>query len=122
MKSLKYFFSNVIVYFILFEALIFTSLQMASAYNLRATQNQLDYSQPILPSLKTWNVKSIDTQVVSKHWINVPKNSIHDQITLLKNLGVNYVAIATPYDRVDEMKTWTDEIHAQGLHVWFRSH
>jgi hypothetical protein len=32
------------------------------------------------------------------------------------------VAISSPYDYPDIMKAWSDEIHRQGLKVWYRSH
>ncbi len=83
-----------------------------------------DFDQPAWGNavVAPWKVRSIDTQVVSRHWTNVPRESIATQIQMLAHLNVNYVAIATPYDRVEEMRMWVEEIHNQGLHVWFRSH
>jgi hypothetical protein len=69
-----------------------------------------------------WQVKSIDTQIVSKCWQNVPQQNIDEQMALIKSLGANYVAIGTPYDRPAEMKKWADSAHAAGLKVWYRSH
>lgn len=69
-----------------------------------------------------WQVKSMDTQIISKCWNNVPQDSIDKQVAMLKDLGVNYIAIGTPYDRPDEMAKWTNSIHNAGLRVWFRSH
>lgn len=84
---------------------------------------QTAYQQPQLPYGKSpWVVRSIDTQVISKHWPDVNKEFVHEQVSMLKELGVNYVAIGTPYDRVDDLKLWADEIHNQGMNVWFRSH
>lgn len=81
------------------------------------------YTQPSLPTgAYPWAVRSIDTQVISKHWPDVTEGAIEEQVGLLKELGVNYIAIGTPYDRVDEMQMWADEIHDAGLNVWFRSH
>lgn len=79
-------------------------------------------AEPILPTGYPWSVRSIDTQVITKHWEKVPRESIRNQISLLKSLGVNYIAIATPYNKPQDMKMWADEIHNQGLNVWFRSH
>lgn len=67
-------------------------------------------------------IKSIDTQIVSKHWTSPSRESIHDQLLLIKDLGANYVAISTPYDKPEEIKIWSEEAHKIGLHVWFRSH
>jgi len=67
-------------------------------------------------------IKSIDTQVVSKHWGEIDPEKVKEQIKTIKDLGVNYIAISTPYDDPELMKVWVDEIHHQGLNVWFRSH
>lgn len=82
-----------------------------------------DFAQPNLQvGTYPWSIRSIDTQVVSKHWPDVPQAAIDEQVDMLAALGVNYIAIATPYDRADELKMWADTIHDRGLHVWFRSH
>lgn len=70
----------------------------------------------------SWKVKAIDTQIISKCWQNVSEESINNQVKMIKDLGVNYIAIGTPYDRPSDMKKWADAIHLAGLHVWFRSH
>jgi hypothetical protein len=111
------------LYLVIIAALTASVVQLTQAEIVNPEQAQrIDLSQPVLPETFPWPVKSIDTQVVSKHWIDVPKESIREQVRLLKELNVNYIAIATHYDRVDEMQMWADEIHAQGLNVWFRSH
>lgn len=78
--------------------------------------------QPPILNAAPWSVKSVDTQVISKHWSKVSQSSIQKQISMLKELGFNYIAIATPYDNPDDMMMWATEIHAQGMNVWFRSH
>ncbi|HBC72804.1 MAG: hypothetical protein UX91_C0006G0040 [Candidatus Amesbacteria bacterium GW2011_GWB1_47_19] len=89
----------------------------------RVIYPQGDYSQPTLPaSDSAWSIRSIDTQVISKHWPDVSARAIAEQVKLVADLGVNYIAVGTPYDRVDELYMWADAIHARGLHVWFRSH
>lgn len=81
------------------------------------------YAQPpLLPGKFPWTIRSIDTQVVSKHWPDVSRDAIKVQVMMIKDLGANYVAVGTPYDKVDELKMWAEEAHAQGLNVWFRSH
>lgn len=81
------------------------------------------YVQPPLPyGAYPWTVRSIDTQVISKHWPDVTREFVREQVVLLKALGVNYIAVATPYDRLDDLRIWIEEIHAAGLNVWFRSH
>jgi hypothetical protein len=117
-----FFKKSLFLYLFLFTTLFFSISQLVEASNLHFNKAKADFSQPPLPVSKNWYVKSIDTQVVSKHWQNVPPASIREQVTLIKALGVNYVAIATPYDRALELQLWADEIHKQDLHVWFRSH
>jgi len=81
------------------------------------------YQQPPLPAGQIpWTIRSVDTQVISKHWPDVTQEAINEQVKLLKDLGVNYIAIGTPYDRGEEFKMWADAIHAEGLNVWYRSH
>lgn len=87
------------------------------------TTKDLNLSQPkIQADGYHFRIRSIDTQVVSKHWAGVSAEMIKEQVSAIKSLGANYVAIGTPYDEVDDMRMWVREIHAQGMHVWFRSH
>jgi len=67
-------------------------------------------------------IRSIDTQIVSKHWKGTGRYSIRRQVSMIKNLGATYVAISTPYNRPEEIRLWSDEIHRAGLRVWYRSH
>lgn len=80
------------------------------------TQNNIKYGA------YPWVVRSVDTQVVSRHWENVSRESIREQLVLIKETGANYVAIGTPYDRLEDLKMWVEEAHAMGLNVWFRSY
>jgi hypothetical protein len=81
------------------------------------------YKQPDLPQGGyPWAIRSIDTQVISKHWKDVSQAAVAEQVRMIKNMGVNYVAVGTPYDRLDDLKLWVDEIHGAGLNVWFRCH
>lgn len=105
-------------------ALIYTGYQLKQAQPLQAfNSNSVDsFVEPSLPIESPWSIRSIDTQIISKYWPNVPSESIKEQVTLLKNLKVNYIAIDTPYDKKDELYKWANEIHNQHLHIWFRSH
>jgi len=76
----------------------------------------------LLPPNMGLQVRSIDTQIVSKHWDGMDRASIAAQVRLIKDLNANYVAISTPYDRPATLTMWTEEIHKAGLNVWFRSH
>lgn len=73
-------------------------------------------------ALSGLQIKSIDTQIVSKHWGEIERVKIAEQVDLLKDLGANYIAISTPYDYEEIIRVWAEEIHKAGLNVWFRSH
>jgi hypothetical protein len=82
-----------------------------------------EYTQPVLVEGRyPWTVRSVDTQIISKHWPKVSKVAVEEQVDMIADLGVNYIAIGTPYDREDEIKLWAETIHARGINVWFRSH
>lgn len=103
-------------------AVVYMSYMMFLRLNKYST-SKLNLSQPEIQSDgKHFNIRSVDTQVVSKHWKNVSTDMVREQVTAIKTLGVNYVAIGTPYDQPEDMHKWVSEIHAQGMHVWFRSH
>ncbi len=88
-----------------------------------ATSSNNNFTEPALPAnAGTWSIQAIDTQIVSKDWPKVTQAAVHEQISQIAKLHPNYVAVGTPYDRVADMKLWVDEIHKQGMHVWFRSH
>lgn len=89
---------------------------------LAAIPISLMLPSPQAAAASTWQIRSIDTQIISKCWNNVSKGNIDQQVSMLKSLGVNYIAIGTPYDRPVEMQKWVESIHAAGLNVWFRSH
>lgn len=122
MKSIQLYF---IIYLILFLALIGSVVETYANYQetsaMVASSERVE-QPPLEAGTYPWSVRSIDTQVVSKHWPNVSRAAIQEQVRLMSDLGVNYIAIGTPYDRVEEMRLWAQEIHALGLNVWFRSH
>lgn len=100
---------------------VFSYLKIININNYEYTKE--NFQQPDLKyGIYPWTVRSIDTQVVSKHWENVTRDSIINQVKLIKETGANYVAIGTPYNRLDDMRIWVEEIHNAGLNVWFRSH
>ncbi|MDQ3098505.1 MAG: hypothetical protein M3Q44_02055 [bacterium] len=115
-----------------FETIAITSVMIVAAVYLsylmfqrvnKYSASRLNLAQPEIQSDQYhFKIRSVDTQVVSKHWKNVSGEMVREQVSAIKSLGVNYVAIGTPYDEVGDMRLWVNEIHAQGLHVWFRSH
>lgn len=121
MKEIK---KTIILYILLFGILAVSIVQGYSTYTGSQVSVEANpYTQPVLRwGAFPWAVRSIDTQVISKHWPDVSQAAIVEQVTMLKSLGANYIAIGTPYDRLDDMRLWTTEIHNAGLNVWFRSH
>lgn len=122
MKEVK---ETIYTYVLVTIILLFSFLDFANntRNKLILASAKIDYTQPILVEGRyPWTVRSIDTQIISKHWPKVSKVAVEEQVGMIADLGVNYIAIGTPYDREDEMKLWADAIHARGLNVWFRSH
>jgi len=116
-----------IIYLAVFICLVGSVLQLLMSVQntpiVTQKKSSADFVQPPLQQgVYPWSIRSIDTQVISKHWPNVTRSTIKEQVLLLKNLGVNYIAIGTPYDRVAEFRMWAEEIHLAGLNVWYRSH
>ncbi len=110
-----------LVYLFLALVFLYSVYQLAISHPVPALKSS-NFIQPKLISESPWPIKSIDTQIVSKHWTNVPVESVNAQIEMLKKLGVNYIAVDTFYDDEKEMYKWANAIHDQKLHVWFRSH
>jgi hypothetical protein len=75
-----------------------------------------------------WEVRSVDTMKTSRDMArSQSKNPAFDaeidkEMSQIKHLGANYVAIDTPYD--DEflpfLKKWVASARKYNLHVWFR--
>lgn len=121
------FINSILIYIVLAAILIGVAYTAVVGSRSKVIAESLTgintYAQPPLPAGKfPWTVRSIDTQVVSKHWPDVSREAIREQVMMIKDLGANYVAIGTPYDKVDELKMWAEEAHSQELNVWFRSH
>ncbi len=113
---------TVVITSVFLVAVLYMSYLLYLRLNRYSTA-QLNLEQPEVRSDGFhFKIRSVDTQVVSKHWKNVSEAMVREQVSAVKTLGVNYVAIGTPYDEVADMRKWTREIHAQGMHVWFRSH
>ncbi len=79
-------------------------------------------STPIARAATNWQIKSIDAQVVSKHWGTVPESTIQTIAEKAKSLGATHLAIAVPYENQTEWQKWTRVVHGVGLKVWSRSH
>ena len=123
---LNEFKATIIIYLVLGIALVGSGYVLWRDFQLKTKLTYLTAGQVKQPALEyevyPWAVRSVDTQTISKHWPEVTVESVREQVEMVKRLGVNYMAIGTPYDRVDDLRLWTEEIHGVGLQVWFRSH
>ncbi|TSC77519.1 MAG: Uncharacterized protein G01um101424_366 [Parcubacteria group bacterium Gr01-1014_24] len=80
------------------------------------------------PALTFWKYQCIDTMKTSRDqarsWRENPRleEYIEREITAIKNMGANCVAIATPYDEefVPYLSMWVAEARKKDLIVWFR--
>ncbi len=76
----------------------------------------------------TWQIQSISSMKVSKDIVCHPQSRtyIEKWVDTAKELGVNYIAVETPYDNpscgdsVAYTKLWISVIRSKGLHVWHR--
>jgi hypothetical protein len=96
---------------ILLTALFFEPAPTQASASSTFWQTQcIDTMKDSRDNARNWVVRSDLAQLVAR------------QISAVKNTGANCVAIGTPYN--DEfapfMKVWVDEIHKQGMKVWFR--
>ncbi len=116
--------TRLIIYLITIIALLASLFSFVSAnikYNSPFT-NDPNYNQPELEnSGSIWSVRSVDVDLISKQESPAAsKEDIRNQVTNLKAIGVNYIAVGTLYDENENMAMWADEIHSQGLHVWYK--
>ncbi len=75
-----------------------------------------------------WSVRSVDTMKLSRDKARAKKDDksfddvIRREVSEIKDLGANYVALGTPYD--DEflpyLRRWVAIARENGLHVWYR--
>lgn len=75
-----------------------------------------------------WDYQCIDTMKISRDAARSEETNpnarkeITKEVTLIKKLGANCIAVATPYDEefVPYLKMWVEEARKEDLHVWFR--
>lgn len=113
--NLKAFFIWLILFFIPIANITYAMLK-------DPTNDRLFHAKSLDFTYQGLEIKSVDTQIISKHWGSLDQAKIADQVLMIKNLGANYIAISTPYDHQEIIKIWANEIHRAGLNVWFRSH
>lgn len=85
-----------------------------------------DYSQPTLPTLPSgggWYFNSLDYQIVTKSesW-NQNQAARLNEYQAGKDLGINFVSLAVPYDNVTKYTNYVTDARSKGFKVWHRSH
>ncbi len=83
---------------------------------------------PTLSTQQTWSIQSVSSMKESKDRVcdQRAQTFIDQWVTTAANLGVNYIAVETPYDSpgcgnsVTYTQHWVQAIHSRGLHVWHR--
>jgi hypothetical protein len=84
-------------------------------------------SNPFPPS-EYWSIKSVSSMKETKDRICGQRDSafIEQWVDRAKELGVNFIAVETPYDdppcasSLAYTKTWVEVIRSRGLNVWHR--
>lgn len=84
-----------------------------------------NYTQPSIASTNAgWKINCIDYQIVTKSngW-NQDQTKRFNEYDAGKNLcGINYAALAVPYDDVTKYTNYVNDARTKGLKVWHRSH
>lgn len=83
---------------------------------------------PVEVTHPTWQIQSVSTMKDSKDIVCHPQSQayIEKWVDTAKQLGVNYIALETPYDSpscgdaLTYTKLWIAIIRSRGLHVWHR--
>jgi hypothetical protein len=83
---------------------------------------------PVGISGPSWLIQSVSSMKETKDKVCNPDNAtfINQWVNMAIDLGVNYVAVETPYDNptcgdsLAYTKAWADDIHSKGLNVWHR--
>ena len=81
-----------------------------------------------LPSESNWDIRSVSSMKDTKDKLCSPSDRkyIEKWVDQAKELGVNYIALETPYNNpdcnnaYDYTKTWVEVIRSRGLNVWHR--
>ena len=80
--------------------------------------------KPIFATNTFWPIQSIDTMKYSRDRSREPdiKKKIPLLVKKVADLGINYIAIATPYDEefYPVLKIWVEEARKNNLKIWFR--
>jgi hypothetical protein len=103
-------------------------ISLVLLFCLRVIPQNIQASETQIKSPEIWAVRSIDTMKTSrdlarqKLYDTAYDNTILKELTLIKDLGANYVTVDTPYDRefYPYLLRWVSLARYKGLHVWFR--
>ena len=83
---------------------------------------------PPSQAVTNWQIKSVSSMKETKDKIcnQDSQEFINAWVVKATELGVNYIAVETPYDNpkcassIGYTKIWSDTIHAKGLNIWHR--
>ncbi len=83
---------------------------------------------PVVSPTHSWSIKSVSSMKETKDKVCNPRSleSINKWVSKAKELGVNYIAVETPYDNpgcassLEYTQNWIFAIRAHGLKVWHR--
>lgn len=107
----------------LFATLVLLTI-IATSYIMLKPAEKKELKTPMVQKNDIWTIRSIDTMKTSRDKArdNITDDVIKAEVTIIKSLGANYVAIGTPYDNefLPYLKKWVKEIRAQNLKVWYR--
>ena len=110
------------------------NIHLTGASSGNTSQNSSNINDPVTPpaapieetstpqSGNNWQVKSIDSQVMSKYWKIGDEGQIRALVKADKSLGAKQIAVGINYDYPDLLQKWADIIHSEGLNVWYRGH
>jgi len=93
-----------------------------------STPTPLPTISPMPPTTGSWPIRSVSTMKETKDKVCGPDTQtfINKFVQKAKELGVNYVAVETPYDNpacgnsLAYTQRWVNTIHNNGLLVWHR--
>ncbi len=84
-----------------------------------------DYAQPDLPRTKSgWAINCLDYQILSKSdgWNQDQTKRLIEYEEAVKVGGINFVALATPYENLTKYTNYVTDARTKGFKIWHRSH
>lgn len=84
-----------------------------------------NYTQPTLPNTPYgWKINSIDYQIITKSdgWAQSQAQRLAEYEAGKSLCGINYAALAVPYDNLTKYTNYVADARTKGLKIWHRSH